>query len=145
MHEAHVQAMLTKAETWERAQRWQRVEKLQADLRRSSRETKLSQSPDEEHVERMSCCSIMIDPDLVQPNKRQGITSRSECAVVATTVRHVDGFVFVRKEGNHVWETARKRLPEWSIRRTEASCCLKGSLLTNCERYRFQVAVEKKN
>ena len=137
--------MLIKAEIWERAQRWQRVEKLQADPRRSSRETKLSQSPDEEHVDRMSCCSIMIDPDLVKPNKGQGITSRSECAVVATTVGHVDGFVFVRKEGNQVWETARKRLPECSIRRTEASCCLKASLFTNCERYRFQVAVEKKN
>ena len=87
----------------------------------------------------------MIDPDLVKPNKGQEITSLCECAVVATTVGHDDGFVFVRKEGNQVWETARKRLPECSIRRTEASCCLKASLLTNCERYRFQVAVEKKN
>ena len=38
--------------------------------------------------------------------------TRSECPVVAATGGHVDDFVFVGKEGNKVWETARKKLQD---------------------------------
>ena len=37
------------------------------------------------------------------------VMTRSECPVVAATGGHVDDFVFVGKEGNKAWETARKR------------------------------------
>ena len=40
--------------------------------------------------------------------------TRSECPVVAATGAHVDDFVFVGKEGNKVWETARQQLQDHS-------------------------------
>ena len=40
--------------------------------------------------------------------------TRSECPVVAATGAHVDDFVFVGKEGNKVWETARQQFQDHS-------------------------------
>ena len=54
------------------------------------------------------CCWILIDPSLVKAETEKKVTTRSECPVVAATGGHVDDFVFVGKEGNDVWETAKK-------------------------------------
>ena len=51
------------------------------------------------------CCWILIDPDLITTGNTQVETARSEWAVVAATV-------FVGKEGNKVWEEARKGLQD---------------------------------
>ena len=70
------------------------------------------------------------------------MTTRSECPVVAATGGHVDDFVFVGKEGNKVWGTARKKLLDhhrwkmweydnvlpcgasgWNTRKTEVFFC----------------------
>ena len=40
------------------------------------------------------------------------MTTRSECPVVAATGGHADDFAFVGKEGNEVWETAKKILKD---------------------------------
>ena len=53
------------------------------------------------------CCGISVDP-----SNTQGVTTRSECAVLAATGGHVDDFVFVGNEGNKVQEEARKRLQD---------------------------------
>ena len=55
----------------------------------------------------------MIDPDLANNGDTQGVTTRSECAVVAATGRHVDDLLFVGRGGNKVWEEARKRLQDY--------------------------------
>ena len=58
------------------------------------------------------CCWILIDPSLVKAETEKRVTTRSECLVVAATGGHVDDFVFVGKEGNKAWETARKKLQD---------------------------------
>ena len=58
------------------------------------------------------CCWILIDPSLVKAETEKKVTTRSECPVVAATGGHVDDFVFVGKEGNEVWETAKKNLQD---------------------------------
>ena len=54
---------------------------------------------------------IFIDRNLTKTGNTRRVTTRSGCAVVAATRRHVDNFVFGRK-GNKVWEQARKRLQD---------------------------------
>ena len=53
------------------------------------------------------CCWIMIDPSLTRKKRTLSVMTRSECPVVAATGGHVDDSVFVGKEGNEEWETAR--------------------------------------
>ena len=60
------------------------------------------------------CCWILIDPSFVKAETEKKVTTRSECPVVAATGGHVDDFVFVGKEGNEVWETAKKNLQDHS-------------------------------
>ena len=58
------------------------------------------------------CCWILIDPSLTRKEETDRVMTRSECPVVAATGGHVDDFVFVGKEGNKIWETARKKLQD---------------------------------
>ena len=58
------------------------------------------------------CCGILIDPSLRREEETHGVMTRSECRVVAATGGHVDDFVFVGKEGNKIWETARQKLQD---------------------------------
>ena len=66
----------------------------------------------EEHGWRRLKSDPLIDPSLKRKEETHRVMTRSECPVVAATGRHVDDFVFVGKEGNMVWETARKKLQD---------------------------------
>ena len=64
------------------------------------------------HLKSDPCCWILIDPSLVKAGTEKKVTTRSECPVVAATGGHVDDFAFVGKEGNEVWEAAKKILQD---------------------------------
>ena len=57
---------------------------------------------------------MLVDPSLEKKENTHRVMTRSECPVVAATGAHVDDFVFVGKEGNKVWETARQLFQDHS-------------------------------